>query len=441
MKRSASVKRCNIFPRSCLMKRLSFFIVVLVLLTPESSSVLAQTEQPRIGDVAPGRPTLKRHQPASDTPQSDGVDRLEKGKCKQEDPTADSLNNQKPIRIEFEGLHALSEKDVISAFGERRLGLPTTQMPSSEVLAKAVALIKELLEARGQFHATVETREDEETGTINFLVYEGQRLPLAEVRFEGTRSFSSQELAAKMGEYLNDYPEMQVGYNSDLFDFCIRRLSNFIRSRGYLQATFGQPTKEIDGRGLVLLVPVNEGVLYRLGEIKIDGAEAVAPEKVREMRSLQPGDIANGEEIGKWLFEDLKRTYGEIGHIEYTAEVEPEFKEAANGANKGIVDFKVTIDEGRQFRVSAIRFEGSILPDKELLSLLPIRAGDVFNQRLFEESIERLNKSGHFELIDKDRDTNFTTDEEQSLINIVIKLNNRDGEAAPEQSLLNRHQP
>src|SRR6266545_1443142 len=306
-----------------------------------------------------GRVLLNWRQPAPDTPPSDGVDRLEKGKFKQEDPTADSLNNQKPIHIEFEGLHALSEKDVISAFGERRLGLPTTEMPSSEVLAKAVALIKELLEARGQFHATVETRGDEEGGTINFLVYEGQRLPLAEVRFEGTRSFSSQELASKMGEYLNDYPEMQVGYNSDLFDFCIRRLSNFIRSRGYLQATFGQPTKEIDGRGLVLLVPVNEGVLYRLGEIKIEGAKAVAPEEVREMLSLQPGDIANSEEIGKWLFEDVKKVYGEIGHIQYAAEAEPEFKEVANGGDEGVVDFKVSIDEGQQFRVRAIKFEGS----------------------------------------------------------------------------------
>jgi len=423
------------------MKRLSFFIVMLVLLTAESSSVLAQTEQPGIGDVAPGRPTLKRRQPAPDTPPSDGVDRLEKGKFKQENPTADSLNNQKPIHIEFEGLHVLSEKDLISAFGERRLGLPTTQMPSSAALAKAVALIKELLEARGQFHSTVETRGDEEARSISFLVFEGQRLPLAEVRFEGTRSFSSQELASKMGEYLNHYPEMQVSYNSDLFDFCIRRLSNFIRSRGYLQATFGQPIKEIDGRGLVLLVPVNEGVLYRLGEIKIEGAKAVAPEKVREMLSLQPGDTANGEEIAKWLFEDVKKVYGEIGHIEYTAEPEPEFKEAANGASEGIVDFKVTIEEGRLFRVDAIKFQGSSLSESELLGLLRIRAGDVFNQRLYEESIDELNKLGRFEWINKDRDADFKTNDEEGLINIVIKLNYRDDEMEPGELSSKRRHP
>ncbi len=314
-------------------------------------------------------------------------------------------------------------------------------MPSSEVLAKAVALIKELLEARGQFHGTVDTREDEEVGTIVFLVYEGQRLPLAEVWFEGNRSFSSQELASKMEGCLADFPEMQSGYDSESFDWCIRRLSNFLRSRGYLQAGFGQPTKEIDGRGLVLLVPVDERVLYRLGEIKIEGAEALAPEKVRAMLSLRPGDIASGEEIAKWLFEDLKKVYGEIGHIQYTADVEPEFKEVANGANEGIVDFKVKIDEGRPFKVNAIKFQGSNLPEEDLLSVLRLGAGDVFNRRLYEESIDELNKLGRFECIDKDRDADFRTNDEEALINIVIKLNYRDYDLKSEEPSLMRRQP
>lgn len=439
------------FASSYLMKRLSFFIVVLVLLTAEVSAALAQTnypvsigEQPCVADVAPGRRTLKRRQPTPDTPPADGgrVDQkpLEKEKCKQEDSAADSLKNQKSIRIEFEGLHALSEVDMVRAFRERRIGLPNTQMPGSEVLDKAVTLIKELLEARGYLQAIVDTREDGEAGTITFSVYEGSRFPLAEVRFEGNRIFPSPELAVRMGEYLDDYPEMQGGYDSNAFDFCTRRLLNFIRSRGYLQATFGQPTKELDGRGLILIIPVDEGVLYRLGEIKIEGAEAVAPEKARAMLSLRQGDIANGQEIGKWLFEDLKRVYGEMGHIEFTAEPEPEFR-VANGANEGVVDFKVTIEEGRQFRVHAIKFQGNNIPDEELLALLRIRAGDVFNQRLFEESIDKLNKLGRFELIDKDRDADFHTNEEEGLFDIVIKLNNRHSEVEPGQLSLNSRQP
>ena len=69
-----------------------------------------------------------------------------------------------------------------------------------------------------------------------------------------------------------------------------------------------------------MTTPVDEGVLYRLGEIKIDGAEVLAPEQIRAMFSLRQGDAASARAIGKWLFEDLKKAYGEMGYIEYTAE-------------------------------------------------------------------------------------------------------------------------
>ncbi|MDQ5844939.1 MAG: hypothetical protein M3539_06540 [Acidobacteriota bacterium] len=431
------------------MKRLLFFIVVPVLLAFEGSSAVAQTNNPlsveerpcsaEVG-LAPGRPTLKRRAPA--TPPTDSVNQklLDKEKCKGEDPASDSLNNQNPIGIQFEGLHTFSEVDMIKAFRERRIELPKTQMPSPEVRDKAVTLIKELLESRGHFHATVNSRSDEEAGTLVFLVNEGQRLALTEVRFEGNRSFSSQELTSKMGEYLAAYPKIQEAYDSPIFEHCTRRLLNFIRSRGYLQATFGEPTKQIEGCGLVVIIRVNEGVLYRLGEIKIQGAEAVAQENVRAMLSLRQGDIASGDDIGKWLFEDVKRLYGELGHIEFTAEPEPEFK-AANGANEGVVDFKVTIEEGRRFKVHGIRFQGSSLPDNELLGLLRIHAGDIFNQRLLEESIKQLNQSGRFESIDKDRDIDFRTDEEEAVIDIVIKVNAKGGAVEARDSSLTRRQP
>jgi outer membrane protein insertion porin family len=416
------------------MKRLSFLIVVLALLTAVSPSALAQTEQPCIGNVVFGRPTLKRRQPAPQTPATDegSVDQklLQKEKCKQKDPTADPLSSQ-PIRIEFDGLHAFTEVDMVKAFRERRIGLPTTQMPDSEVLAKGNALIKELLESRGYFNATVAVRENKDERSIGFVVYEGQRFPLAEVRFEGSQNFSSVELASKIGECQADYEETRSGYNSEIFDFCSRRLLNFIRSRGHLRATFGEPTKEIDSRGLVLNLHLDEGLLYRLGDIRIQGSKAVAAEQIRAMLNLKQGDIASGEEIGNWLFENLKKTYGERGYIQFTAEPVPEFR-AATDSNEGIVDFTVSIDEGRQFRIREITFKGDTLPEKELLSVLRIRAGDVFNQRLFEESIEELNDLGWFKWIDKDRDVDFATDEEEGLINIVIKVNNLNSGATPQ---------
>jgi len=48
-----------------------------------------------------------------------------------------------------------------------------------------------------------------------------------------------------------------------------------------------------------------------LGNIKIEGAEVVSAEEIKSTLGLQRGDVANGEKIGKALFEDLKKLYAE----------------------------------------------------------------------------------------------------------------------------------
>lgn len=243
---------------------------------------------------------------------------------------------------------------------------------------------------------------------------------IGEIRFEGNRIFSSQELAGRMGEFLHEYS--RSGYDVEIFDVCLRRLANFVRSRGYLQARLGEPKKELTQRGLVITVPVEEGALYRLGEIKIVGAENFTSEQVRAMLSLQRNDIVNGEAIGKWLYEDLKKLYGEMGYIQYMAEPEHEFRLSDPVANEGVVDFKVTIEEGRQFTLRSIRFVGSSVSQRELNNLFLIHPGDVYNHQLFERSVNQLNETGWFEMIDKDKDTHFVTDEEEALLSITLRL-------------------
>jgi outer membrane protein insertion porin family len=403
------------------------FAVLIIELAYLYTPLLGQTVSlpvvvPSAEETAPGRPTLKVRQPAPD-PGSSSV-RYQPPPKREEGHNSDiSANVANDPKVRFEGLHALTVAEVLKLFRERRVVLPNNHVSASEGLSEGVTVLKESLETRGYVQAGVEVRQDLETDTIVFQVYEGPRFSIGEIRFEGNRVFSSQELAERIGECLHRYENSKNGYDAEIFDVCLRRLTNFVRSRGYLQAKLGQPKNELSGGGLIVTVPVEEGALYRLGEINIEGAVNFTPEQVRAMLSLQLGDIASGEAIGKWLFEDLKKLYGEMGYIQYTAEPDPEFSVVDHVANEGVVNFKVTIEEGRQFRIRSIKFEGSHVSEKELHSLLLIRPGDVFNQQLLEKSVNQLNATEWFEMIDKDKDTDFRTDEEEEgLLDITVRL-------------------
>jgi len=125
------------------------------------------------------------------------------------------------------------------------------------------------------------------------------------------------------------------------------------------------------------------------------------------------------------MYEDLKAIYGDKGFIQYTAEIDPTFH-SDPGAAEGIVDFKLFIEEGPRFRIRKISFKGGDLLESDLRQLLLVREGDVYSQKSFEESIRRINEMGWFNRVDKDKDVDYRTNEEEKLVDVVIKLTRRD---------------
>jgi len=141
---------------------------------------------------------------------------------------------------------------------------------------------------------------------------------------------------------------------------------------------------------------------------------------------LNPGDVANGEKIGKALFENLKKYYGQQGFIEYTAEPTPTFKDNPQKPDEGIVDFVITIEEGKQFSLRRLEFIGNTFTrDNVLRREVLLNEGDIYNQTAWEYSIIKLNQLGYFDPIDKDKDADFKTNEEEATVDLNLKVAER----------------
>src|SRR5437870_13685908 len=111
-------------------------------------------------------------------------------------------------------------------------------------------------------------------------------------------------------------------------DYDLHHVDSYMRSKGYLQARTGEP--RVEGLGprrtgfpilplpvlsstdeaLRITIPVTEGKLYRIGSLKIEGNSIYSEQVIASVIGLKPGDVANGERIGKALSEDLKKAYG-----------------------------------------------------------------------------------------------------------------------------------
>ena len=366
------------------------------------------------------RPVLKKRQLTSGGESIKFEQALDQVKCRADKEEAPPDNRPK-ITMKFEGLVNSKESDLRRYLEEQQEDVKKSFLsPGPEYFDAVAALIKTYLAASGYLNAKVSLRAAQANGEsfeVVFLIDEGVRPSISEYRFEGNRVFSSATLAENLRECMMRYARDH--YESEISEYCIRKLADYERGSGYLQAHFGDPKIVDVNGGLVITIPAEEGVLYRVGDIKFDGDLLTPADKLPALCPIKKGDIANGELLAKWLFQDLKQLYGERGYIQYTAEVNPQFR-TPPGA-EGVVDLAITIDAGRRFKVHRIRFAGDNIPDN-LLELMLLHDCDIYDQSLFEKSIDKLNNTGLFEFIDKDKDTDYESNEEEGLLDITIKL-------------------
>ncbi|HYE16145.1 MAG TPA: BamA/TamA family outer membrane protein, partial [Pyrinomonadaceae bacterium] len=285
--------------------------------------------------------------------------------------------------------------------------------------------------------------------SLTFDVDEGDRVRVVDIQFEGNTVFSDGDLRGSMklvkeAGLISRFKGQDILHLEKLEYDLGRNVVGHMRSKGYLEARTGEPRVEGVGprrtgfpvlplpllssvdEGLRITVPVTEGKLYRLGEIKIEGNSIYSEDVIRQVIGLRPGEIANAQRIVKALSEDLDKLYGRAGFIQYEYDINPTFKPDPQRPQEGIADFTITITEGKQFSLRRLEFAGNTYTrDNVLRREVAVNEGDIFDQTLWEYSVLRLNQLGFFDPIDKEKDANFRTDEERGEVEIELRVAER----------------
>ena len=354
--------------------------------------------------------------------------------------------------LQFKGAKSLQESDILKEFREKRVGVAKESIYDPVKARTGARVLREMLASKGYPNAKVDVATEEVSATsiaVTYNVDEGARSRIVEIDFTGNEHFKNSELRnalvlVKETGIVSRIKGMDI-LDLRKLDYDLQKnVRGYMWSKGYFQARIGDP--QVVGLGLKktgfpllkdlplplvsstddtlkIIVPVTEGKVYRVGELKVEGNSIFSEQQILAGVGLKKGEIANGKRLQDALYEDLKKAYGSQGFVNYEAEPDTQVRDNPNNPNEGIVDITIKIDEGKQFTLRRLEFTGNTFTrDKVMRREFLLNEGDIYNQQAIDYSITRLNQTQYFDPIDKDQDVEMRTDEEKGDVDLIVKV-------------------
>jgi outer membrane protein insertion porin family len=360
---------------------------------------------------------------------------------------------ERPVirRIRYDGIHSVSESDILDRFKERKVGLTVESQFDPTRIKKAEVVLKELLGEHGRQFAKV-TPQYERVASSNavilvFKIAEGPKVKVGRIKFTGNHAFSDRKLIRAM-RHDRPYAIPLYFWNLSVLTKTFDReklnedmevgVRGLYQDNGYFRVVVGEPVLEnLDtqgfrmgvpvagrshGKAVNITVPIEEGDRYRMGTLKIvsadpDKALSLKVDALKSIFPLHQGDIFAAGKVRKAL-EDYTKAYGQYGFIDMTAEPAEEIDE-----EKKLINLTLKFNEDKQYYVRRIDFSGNTTTrDKVIRRELLLDEGQLFNKRAWEVSILRLNQLNYFEKIEADKAAEIKRNSKEGTVDITLKL-------------------
>jgi outer membrane protein assembly factor BamA len=296
-------------------------------------------------------------------------------------------------------------KKKIILFGEQ---IPATKM----VLDEYIKAIEEYLAAKGH-PEKVTSRVIMSSPEKLTIVFRPAITPpvVADVRFTGNQVIGSRTLRNALAGVAVGVVYREATLR-ELLDTSVRPL---YEAHGHIRVAFStlQTEKAKDVNGVVVIVGVNEGDRYNLGDIDIQGSSVTAG-SLYKAANFKVGDVANFDEINA----GLDRIYKEIrrkGYMQVRSTVERKINEP-----KKTVNLVIHIEPGTQYQFGSLTIEGLDLHGEAAMKKLwATKPGDPFNADYPEYFLSQVREAGYFENLGRTRPV-VKVDEQTHTVDVTL---------------------
>jgi len=282
---------------------------------------------------------------------------------------------------------------------------------SDTVIESSAEKIRNVYHDEGYMDVKVEVRKTEAFGSLDiaFMIQEGQKVAVDNIRVEGNTVFTLKQIKDMMATRESGWFKSRP-FREDILDKDVELITDQYVAAGYLSAEVRRTvTRTASGGRALITLKITEGRQTLTGNISFEGNAALTAKELAgalQMRSAAPYSE-------RLLEEDRYRIlslYSARGYL--YASVEAEKKSAFEGEPAGkdgkgrtadntpeVMNIKYHITEDQRVSIGKVILRGNVATrDSVILRELDPRTGEPYNYEAMLKSQQRVYRYGYFSL-------------------------------------------
>ncbi|MFM1813646.1 MAG: outer membrane protein assembly factor BamA [Pseudomonadota bacterium] len=273
--------------------------------------------------------------------------------------------------------------------------------------SRALADVQRILDVyrrQGRYAASVEPKLIElEQNRVNvvFEINEGNATKVKSINFIGNQAFSDSQLRDVISTSQSSWLDWLKGaavYDPDRFNLDRELLRQYYLKNGYADVRVVAAGAELDrdGSGFIITFTIDEGPLYKFGEVRIESAlPEVRPEQMGAAVLTHSGQVYNASNIDKTV-EALTLAASQQGQPFARTQTRVDRR-----ADVQLINLVYIIDQGPRVYIERINIAGNVrTKDHVIRREFRLAEGDAYNPFMVDKAKKRLRALGFFKSAD-----------------------------------------
>lgn len=299
-------------------------------------------------------------------------------------------------KIEFSGVKEVEEEDL-----EAVINVTPRTIFDPRRVADGLEAARKFYTSEGYPDAEIgfEVEVDaDNNAVVRYTVEEGELIRVGEIVFEGVSAFSHRELRKLMTtrtEWAFSFLTGAGLLNEDELATDVERITAYYYDHGYLQARVDEPSVERHDDELIVTIKIDEGPLFRVGEIFFDGDVLLPEDDLIKRLELKQGGVFRASALRESIFA-LTEAYGDLGYA--FAEITPDTRIVASREE---MDIKFHFEAGKVVTIRRIEVRGNTKTRDEIIRReLALDEGQRFSGSGLQASKRAIRRLGFFDEVE-----------------------------------------